>query len=252
MLIPLILLLTTTASTGKPSSSNLQKRQALPDFYPDSSYLAETLSLGYVNADEDPCLANEGCLNGPGIRRILRFGTKIHNIGPGDAILGQPPATIGPENPPYWHWDTCHQHWHYTAYASYDLLSPLKTPLVKGSKSGFCLEDFQCPSNPLPPPTSIPQPPPTILNLRTPPQKTYQCSYQGITSGCADVYDDSLPCQWIDVTEFVASPAFNVSETYWLRVAVNPNGEFPELDLANNVAWAPVVFGKLAEGAVET
>ncbi|KAJ3210671.1 hypothetical protein HDU67_005125 [Dinochytrium kinnereticum] len=201
-------------------------RDELPDFSPDAGYLAETLSLGYVDSDADPCLMNEGCLSGPGMRRVLRFGTMIHNYGKVDAVLGNPPLSVRPENPAYWHWDTCHQHWHFTAYAKYDLLnldlSPL--PTIKGTKSGFCLEDFRCPDRSM---------------------KKFHCGFQGITAGCSDVYDDTLPCQWVDVTELFERGMGNGS--YVLRVAVNGEGVFPERELGNNVAMVRVDLGSLPE-----
>ncbi|KAI8852583.1 Lysyl oxidase [Chytridium lagenaria] len=203
----------------------------LPDFVPDAGYLAETLSLGFVNADADPCLVNEGCLSGPGMRRVLRFGTMIHNRGPVDAVLGQPPAEISPNNPAYWHYDTCHQHWHFTAYAAYTLLkADQQTVKLIGSKTGFCLEDFHCPTRSM---------------------KKYHCDNQGITAGCADVYDDTLPCQWIDVTEIWEREreVFDGRrrEVFWLKVAVNGQGVFPEREVGNNVVMVKVDFAAIGE-----
>ncbi|KAJ3414516.1 hypothetical protein HDV05_006518 [Chytridiales sp. JEL 0842] len=203
-----------------------QQQRLLPDFAPDASYLAATLSLDWIDGDRDPCLIAEKCLSGPGMRRVLRFGTRIHNIGTADAYLGSPPSTISPENPRYWYWDTCHRHWHFTAYAQYDLLSSNLAPVVAGAKSGFCLEDFSCPEGI---------------------EKKYTCANQGITAGCADVYDDSLRCQWIDITELVKSPGFDSRATYYLRVAINRDGFFPELEMGNNVITVPVVLANLQE-----
>ncbi|KAJ3143871.1 hypothetical protein HK101_002992 [Irineochytrium annulatum] len=212
-----------------------QLQWGLPDFVPDAEYLAATLAMDTVNADSDPCLANEGCLSGTGVRRVLRFGTKIHNYGTSDAHLGLPPDDTTNTTIPYWHFDTCHNHWHFTAYAHYSLVPPVgATPLagavtlptVHGRKSGFCLEDAECPDG---------------LDMR------YHCGDQGITRGCADVYGANLPCQWIDVTGLMASPAFNSSDVYTLRVVVNGDGFFPETRGDNNVAEAKVVFDNLGE-----
>ncbi len=119
---------------------------ALPDFQPDGAHLQQSLSIDYIDADQDPCLIQEGCLEGPGIRKILRFSTMVHNSGTEDVYLGQPPIEINsPTNPPYWHHDTCHKHWHFTAYADYELMAEdRQTVIMKGHKNGFCLEDVKC------------------------------------------------------------------------------------------------------------
>ncbi|KAJ3331602.1 Lysyl oxidase 3 [Blyttiomyces sp. JEL0837] len=172
----------------------------LADFEPDQAYLASTMSMDFVDADADPCLVREGCLSGPGLRRVLRFGTKIHNIGTADAVL---------------------------AYAHYDLLKADGSQTgTNGTKAGFCLEDFECP-----------------VGI----QKRYDCANQGVTAGCADLYDESLKCQWIDVTDYVKSPQFSYTEPHILRVVVNKNGFFPELSLDNNAAMVNFAFKDIPE-----
>jgi hypothetical protein len=77
--------------------------QRLPDFVPDSDHLQSTLSIDYIDAAQDVCLVNEKCLNGYGMRKILRFATMIHNRGNGDAFLGAPPSDrTSPSNAFYW------------------------------------------------------------------------------------------------------------------------------------------------------
>ncbi|KAI9357007.1 Lysyl oxidase-domain-containing protein [Zopfochytrium polystomum] len=203
----------------------------LPDFQPDQQYLAQTMFLDYVDADLDPCLRNEGCLSGPGMRRVLRFGTKIHNIGAADAVLGRPPDVFSPANPPYWHWDTCHKHWHFTAYAKYALYPlddqnrPIHSAAPRGSKNGFCLEDLECP-----------------VGLA----KKYTCALQGVTAGCADVYDSSLKCQWIDITDLLSAPQ-DAARKFQLMVTINGDGFFPESDLSNNEASVVFSFDQVPE-----
>ena len=55
---------------------NSNDPENLPDFKPDADYLRSTLSLDTIDATSDPCLIQENCLNGPGLRTVLRFGTK--------------------------------------------------------------------------------------------------------------------------------------------------------------------------------
>ena len=53
-----------------------------------------------------------------------------------------------------------------------------------GFKSGWCVMDL----------TEFINPPVGGCN-------TYNCGYQGITAGCADIYHSGLDCQWLDLTE---------------------------------------------------
>ncbi|KAJ1556019.1 hypothetical protein HK405_008701 [Cladochytrium tenue] len=242
-LVVVAAIMTASAAAAQLAQANASATAAavgaLADFVPDQGYLARTMSLDYVDADADPCLVHENCLSGPGMRRVLRFGTKVHNTGTADAILGGPPRSISPDNPPYWHWDTCHQHWHFTAYAHYQLdeLGDNSRPVADGvghrrpalgTKSGFCLEDLECPAG---------------LHKR------YTCAYQGVSAGCADVYDESLKCQWIDITDLVTDPTY-INRRYALSVTINRDGLFPELRTDNNVARVEFSFGDVPERSV--
>ncbi|KAJ3271371.1 hypothetical protein HK104_004702 [Borealophlyctis nickersoniae] len=192
----------------------------LPDFVPDQEHLQNTLSLDYIDAAADPCLIQEKCLGGDGQRTIVRFGSMVHNKGTADAFLGNPPAVIGAaDNPPYWIWDPCHGHWHFTAYADYELLSADRTQsLGAGHKNGFCLEDVGCDTAGL--------------------QPVYNCNNQGITAGCWDLYDQTLACQWIDITDLINGEGYTPQTEYTIKVHINPQGFFPELSGDNNLAFA--------------
>lgn len=77
----------------------------------------------------------------------------VHNIGDSDAFLGLPPVDRDDDkNSKYWYWDQCHKfdslmtislilfdcrHWHYTSYASYELLSSNGTLILTGHKNGY-------------------------------------------------------------------------------------------------------------------
>ncbi|KNC96198.1 uncharacterized protein SPPG_08352 [Spizellomyces punctatus DAOM BR117] len=199
----------------------------LPDFFPDADHLQKHLYIDYVDAAEDPCLINEGCLTGNGTRMLLRFPSMVHNNGTADAFLGKPPADRDdPNNPPYWHWDTCHEHWHFTAYANYRLLSADRsTVILNGHKNGFCLEDVGCDEDGLEP--------------------FYNCTNQGVTMGCHDLYDETLPCQWIDITDLHLQANYTPETEYTLEIVINEEGFFPEMSTANNAAYSSVVIGNV-------
>ena len=82
--------------------------------------------------------------------------------------------------------------------------------VAAGHKVGFCLEDAHSWSS------------------NANPQVKYDCNYQGIQAGWADVYAAGLPCQYIDITGVPPGD-------YVLRLAINPAGLLPEADTNNNV-----------------
>ncbi len=134
-------------------------------------------SLGVLDTlIDDACLVNEGCLQGIGKRTLIRFDTKIKNIGKQDYLIGE----LNGSNQSQFIYDPCHNHLHYQGYAEYLLFTPQGAKLPTSFKNGFCVEDVYCD---------------TISNIK------YNCNYMGISAGCEDIYDRYLPCQWVDVTD---------------------------------------------------
>ena len=179
--------------------------EPLPDLIVDGTYLMATVQEDVVDASADMCLFAEGCVNGPGLRRVVRFGTRSANVGAADVVVGRPEA-----GNPSWEFDACHQHFHFEGYASYQLLTSAGERLPFGNKNGFCLRDIDnwtgsasC--------------------------GRYDCDYQGIGVGCADVYTPDLACQWVDITDVAAG-------TYELVVTVNTENVIREADTDNNSA----------------
>lgn len=144
----------------------------------------------------------EGCVGASGLRRVLRFDTVTGNTGNLDLWMGVP----GPGNPNF-AWSPAHGHYHVPGYAEYRLVDGSGTT-VTGHKQAFCLMD------------SI-----TILPGA---EAKYHCENQGISAGCADIYQRSLDCQWVDITGLPGG-------TYTLEVEVNPEGLIEESDLTNNL-----------------
>jgi hypothetical protein len=186
---------------------------------PDLVVLEDVLrnSLSPATADNgDGCAVEEGCLRGFGLRHLVRFTTHIQNTGPADYFIGETPASpLTPTD--QFVWDPCHFHWHYRGYAEYILFDAAGTRLPVGSKNGFCVLDLECDNGG---------------------DGKFTCGNMGITAGCGDIYDASLPCQWVDVTGLPAS-------TYTLAVRVNWD-QTPDLtgriesDYSNN--WAQACF----------
>lgn len=147
-----------------------------PDLYLDVDELKATIQVDTVFSN-DNCFIVEGCLRGPGPREVIRFSTKIDNIGDADYIVGRPENS---EN--LFSQDNCHGHFHHLGYAEYLLYTGTGAPTPVGFKSGFCVLDLDC-SNAG---GTLPK---------------YICANMGITKGCSDIYDENIDCQWIDITD---------------------------------------------------
>jgi hypothetical protein len=184
-----------------------------PDMLVDERYLRNTIEEAYVDVPTDSCLVNEACVTGTGRRRVVRFGTRIANVGNRDVVIGVPNDAN-----PLWHWDPCHGHFHFEDYANHDLIpAGSNEPLPIGTKNGFCVLDLEL----------------WDAELAVNGCGVYDCENQGISVGCADTYDSALQCQWVDITGVPAGE-------YDLRVTVNPEQLIAELDSANNTATARI------------
>lgn len=215
---------------------------ACPDLAPDAR-LMESWSLGRQAfprpGSETDCAIEEGLVEGPGERALLRFATGALNVGAGALAIGDPRA-----RPDWYAWSPCHGHWHFNDFAHYRvwdaagysawsalraaaptepasrLLSAhpeLAAHLRAGHKQGFCIVD----GHPLHPLVGYP-------SFAT-------CDHQGISPGWEDVYGDALDGQWVDVTGLAAG-------TYVLEVELNPERRIEEAGYADNAAATLVTF----------
>jgi hypothetical protein len=69
------------------------------------------------------------------------------------------------------------------------------------------------------------------------PDRKFTCAYQGITVDCADLYESTLGCQYLDITGIP-------SGDYTLRVTIDPLDKIAELDDTNNVVTVPVTISR--------
>ncbi len=199
----------TPSEATPPEAAQPTPAPALPDLVLDAEYLRTTVAQDFVDASADPCLLNEGCVTGSGLRRVVRFGTRSGNIGNADLKMGTPSMAN-----PLWEFDECHEHYHFEGYARYDLIDTDTTQLLPiGYKNGFCLRDN---GN-------------WDLDAATAGCAEYTCEDQGLGQGCADVYTPDLPCQWLDITDVAPG-------TYALRVSINAEQSLAELSFDNNSA----------------
>lgn len=121
-----------------------------------------------------------------------------------------------------------HNHIHVEGWAIYRLREVLPgngvgDVVAEGKKTSFCLIDNYIYDSTLP--NFSPVPFYTSCTTNT----------QGISVGFEDVYDKSLPDQWVDVT--------GVPEgTYWLESEADPDDHFLESDETNNIARIKVTI----------
>lgn len=83
------------------------------------------------------CALIEGCVEGPGLRRLLRFTSSALNQGNADFMPPEPKT-----RPDLFEYGTCHGHYHYKDFASYRLLgADGETVKIRGRKAAYCMED---------------------------------------------------------------------------------------------------------------
>jgi hypothetical protein len=176
----------------------------LPDLTVDEGALATKTYLETI--DGTKCEVDEGCLGGPGKRKVVRFDAQVPNRGTTDLVLGNPDAG-GP-----FVFAECHKHYHFTGFAHYRLVSDDDNKVVlTARKQAFCARDS------------------ARVDQSAPFNPRYDCTSQGIQVGWSDVYDPTLPCQFLDVTDVP-------SGTYRLEVEVNPERTITESRYDNNLA----------------
>jgi len=159
----------------------------------------------------------EGCAL-PGPRRYLIFNTETRNIGDADIRLGNPAQNTN------YVYALCHRHYHFTDFADYQLVNSSGQTVAIGLKAGFCLLD------------SI------RWQVGAPVSEKYDCSFQGIQRGWADVYHRDLSCQWVDITGLPAG-------IYRLVIEVNPAGRLPERTRTNNLTQLSVYIDDACTGS---
>ena len=185
----------------------------LPDLAVDQNDLRDSILIESQHFSADHCAVFEGCVDGSGLRRLLRFNTTTPNYGPGDVFMGDP------RNTNTFEYSSCHDHYHFREYADYRLLDMAGNIVARGHKQAFCLVDLWQPPG---------------LRGRSTPQFNH-CGFQGISAGWADVYHRGLDCQWIDITGVP-------SGRYVLEVVVNPARVIREHNYTNNTARTEVVI----------
>lgn len=189
------------------------KPSGKPDLSIDEARIKKSLYIETLKFAADDCAILEGCVNGSGLRDLMRFDVAIRNMGTADLVIGKPSR-----HPEWFTYSACHGHYHFNGFIEYELFDLQNGFVVAGRKQAFCLEDYE-----------------RILGYVGGGRGKFTCSNQGITVGWQDVYRAALDCQWLDVTDVPPGD-------YVLRVTVDAGEKFAEINENNNVAIALVTI----------
>ena len=135
-----------------------------PDLLMREDVLINSLIVSQIEST-DACMIEEGCVSGYGTRDVIRFSTRIDNIGELDYFIG-PPSLDNTQ----FTYSECHNHFHYDGYAEYILFNENGEALPPGFKNGFCVIDLGCDTG----------------------TAQYGCGNMGISAGCYDEYWSGL------------------------------------------------------------
>jgi Lysyl oxidase len=176
--------------------------------------VSKNLGQQWVVRDEHlsatACSVIEGGVE-PGLRRLVRFTVTINNIGDADLFVGDP---NDPKYDGLFEFASCHHHYHYKNYATYELIDPRTGHKWRAAKAGFCMLD----TDPLP-----------TANGNEPPRakQFLNCGaigvagYQGISHGWSDTYRFFLGGQYF-VLDGGDGQAPVPPGDYIIRITANP------------------------------
>lgn len=119
----------------------------------------------------------DGCVT-PGTHRVMRFDFLTHNKGNADLVVGNPD-----DHPEWFVHSVAHGHAHLIDFNEFRLYDAAGNPTGTGAKQAFCLVDIERID---PNAVATAQFPASGCNTN-----------QGVSAGWADLYQKSLPCQYI-------------------------------------------------------
>lgn len=156
----------------------------------------------------DDHAVQDGCVTS-GTHRVMRFDFLSHNIGNTDLVVGAPA-----DHPEWFVRSASHGHFHLKHFNEFLLLDCCGKQVTQGYKQAFCLVDIE------------------HRSAWGPAQKRFtDCNTnQGISAGWADLYDKSLPCQFIVLDGVPDGDYILVSTTNAQRI-------IPEDSFADNTIY---------------
>jgi hypothetical protein len=243
---------TSTEARSVPEGPSLVKNgqdlTGLPDLIVESKATQNNWVTRVEDFPASFCSVIEGDVE-PGTHKVIRFTVTTPNIGDADVFIGNPQDHID-LNDGLFEFATCHAHYHFQHYATYQLIDPATGEVWKSAKRGFCMLDTD-PYN-----TGTGD---GTWNYRSCGSTTH-AGFQGISDGWADTYVFTLGGQFFVLDGGDGQPVVPPG-TYTIRVEVNPAYDPPpggcplaldtgtgkchqiaESNYANNVGEATVII----------
>lgn len=201
--------------------------EGTPDLIVRSDVLGQQWVVRDENLDASFCSVEEGGIT-PGLRRLVRFTVMTPNIGDADIHIGDPSDHVAADDGLF-EFASCHNHYHFRHYATYELVDPATNHVWRAAKRGFCMLDTD------PNPAWLGQP--ARSNQYRSCGTTDAPGHQGISAGWADTYRFFLGGQYFVLDGGDGQPPVPPG-TYVIRVTVNvPAAGEPcrELDTATGL-----------------
>src|SRR5213594_956834 len=197
------------AAPAPPQFAHVQDLQGTPDLIVDAKRLATSWVVYDQTFAAGVCSVVEGDVQ-PGDHRVLRFTVTTPNIGDADVFVGNPLDHVA-GNDGLFEFATCHNHFHFRHYATYELLDATTGHVWRAAKRGFCMLDI----TPWQTDGGV-----TSWVYRSCGTKTLP-GFQGISVGYADTYNKHLGGQY-----FVLDGGDRQDQippgAYIIRITVNP------------------------------
>ncbi len=122
-----------------PQLDHVQDLDGTPDLIVDAQRLAVSWVIYDLDLPSTFCSVIEGGVT-PGKRRVLRFTVTTPNIGDADVFIGDPLEHVA-NNDGLFEFATCHNHFHFRHYATYELIDAATGHVWRTAKRGFCMID---------------------------------------------------------------------------------------------------------------
>jgi len=187
--------------------------QSAPAGLPDLIVRQDTLGQQWVVREENLaanfCSVIEGNVT-PGLRKVARFTVMTANVGTADLVVGDPNDRI---NDGLFEFASCHNHYHFKNYATYELIDSRTGRVWRAAKRGFCMLDTD--------------PNPAWYGQAPKAPQFHSCGAigipgnQGISVGWTDTYRFFLGGQYF-VLDGGDGQAVVPAGTYIIRITANP------------------------------
>jgi hypothetical protein len=246
------------ALAGALSAPRLRAHSAaqvagLPDLIVDQATLRQHWVVRVEDLPADFCSVQEGGIT-PGTHTLLRFTVGTPNIGTADLVVGDPNQHV---DDGLFEFASCHGHYHFRHYATYELVDPATGYVWRAAKRGFCMIDIEKYQG--------------YTGERDNQRHFASCGgigipgNQGISKGWSDVYVWKLGGQYFVLDGGDGQPPVPPGQ-YIIRVTVNPGfvpkgqepcryadplhrgvcHQLPESDFENNVSQITITIPEKA------